>query len=231
MTSSSPTPLERTRRSLHAVAEHVLGAALHGATGRIGLRAAPGGFATPPFPGPDGTRRIRVDGTDLVVDDDGLERRTPLTTVGDAAAFVGIRPGAPADVYTPSTPLEPDRPLDLDPGSAAELADVFAAVADALSRLIGSTATATGPTAEAPVAQLWPEHFDLAVTLDEVNYGGSPGDDEHPLPYLYVGPWTLPTDGDPFWNEPFGASTPAGPPLDPAAALAFFTDGRRRLAG
>ena len=40
--------------------------------------------------------------------------------------------------------------------------------------------------------QLWPEHFDLATTIDEVNYGGSPGDDGHPLPYLYVGPWTPP---------------------------------------
>ena len=94
-----------------------------------------------------------------------------------------------------------------------------------------STRPRPSPAAEPPVAQLWPEHFDLAVTLDEVNYGGSPGDDEHPLPYLYVGPWTLPTDGDPFWNEPFGASTTAGPALDPATALTFFTDGRRRLAG
>ena len=79
------------------------------------------------------------------------------------------------------------------------------------------------------MAQLWPEHLDLALALDEVNYGGSPGDDEHPLPYLYVGPWTMPADGDAFWNEPFGASTTVGSDLDPAAALAFFTDGRRRL--
>ena len=26
----------------------------------------------------------------------------------------------------------------------------------------------------------------------------SPGDADHPLPYLYVGPWT--PDDDPFWN-------------------------------
>jgi hypothetical protein len=46
-----------------------------------------------------------------------------------------------------------------------------------------------------------------------------------------VGPWALPTDGDPFWNEPFGASTTAGPGLDPAAAVAFFIEGQRRLGG
>jgi hypothetical protein len=222
-----PSPLERTRRSLHAVAEHVLGAALHAATGRIGLRAAPGGFATPAFPGAHGQRRVGVDGTDLVVSDGDTERRSPLTTIGAAAALVGIRPGAPVDVYTPSTPLEPDRPLDLDLASAHLLAAFFAATDDSLARLATAAAADTG--GEPAVAQLWPEHLDLALTLDEVNYGGSPGDDEHPLPYLYVGPWTAPTDGDPFWNEPFGASTTVASNLDPATALAFFADGRRRL--
>ena len=51
--------------------------------------------------------------------------------------------------------------------------------------------------------QLWPEHFDLGTDLgaDEThraNYGASPGDAGHPLPYLYVGPWVA--DDDPFWN-------------------------------
>jgi hypothetical protein len=40
---------------------------------------------------------------------------------------------------------------------------------------------------------LWPEHFDVAVTVAGVNYGVSPGDSYHPLPYAYVGPRTLPT--------------------------------------
>jgi len=226
--TTGATSLERTRRSLHAVAEHVLGAALHAATGHIGLRAAPGGFATPGFPGPHGTRQVRVDGIDLVIDDAGRERRAPLTTVGAAAAMVGIGPGAPADVYTPATPLEPDRPLDLDAGAALRIADVFATVDVALARLVASVPSAPGD--DAALTQLWPEHFDLAVTLDEVNYGGSPGDDEHPLPYLYVGPWSPPADGDAFWNEPFGASSTAGTDIDPEAALAFFTEGRRRLA-
>jgi len=216
--------LAATRRSLHAVAEHVLAAALHAATGHIGLRAAPGGFATPPFPGPEGTRVLAVDGTDLVVTDGQQSRRSPLTTIGAAAAFAGIRPGAPAEVYTPVTPLEPDRALELDEGAAARLAAVFTTVASALEQLGASDTTA-------PEAQLWPEHFDLATTLSEVNYGGSPGDEEHPQPYLYVGPWTLPDTGDPYWNEPFGASTGAPPDLDVTSAVRFFDEGRARLAG
>ena len=36
---------------------------------------------------------------------------------------------------------------------------------------------------------LWPEHFDLAIDVDEVNYGVSPGDGYHGAPYAYVGPW------------------------------------------
>ena len=35
---------------------------------------------------------------------------------------------------------------------------------------------------------LWPEHLDVAITVDEVNYGISPGDDAIAEPYAYVGP-------------------------------------------
>ena len=33
---------------------------------------------------------------------------------------------------------------------------------------------------------LWPEHFDVAILLDNHSYGSSPGDDFHPIPYMYV---------------------------------------------
>ena len=59
---------------------------------------------------------------------------------------------------------------------------------------------------------LWPEHFDVAVTEDEVNYGVSPGDDFHPLPYAYVGPWTSRIGV--FWNAPFGAFATLDPSHD-----------------
>jgi hypothetical protein len=213
-----------TRRSLHAVAEHVLGAALHAATGRIGLRRTPGGFGTPSFESPQGPRTLRVLGTELVIGDDGGDRRTRLTTVGDAAAFCGIEPGAPADVYRPATPLDPDAPLHVDVLAARRIADWFELADDALGRLrdeLGHEAPA--------VVQLWPEHFDLATTISQVNYGGSPGDDAHVEPYLYVGPFDPPAPDGGFWNESFGASRTAAEVPGPDEALAFFREGRARL--
>ena len=51
---------------------------------------------------------------------------------------------------------------------------------------------------------LWPEHLDVAITVDEVNLGLSPGDAGIGEPYAYVGPWA-PRRGD-FWNVSFGAA-------------------------
>jgi len=232
--TAAPDHLRATRLALQAVAEHVLAAALHQATGHIGLRAGPGGITTPPFPwsGPAGEpaeRTIAVVGTELVVRDGVQERRAPLTTLRAAGELAGITPGAPSDVYTPATPLTLDAQLPVDPAAAARLAAWYALVAGALARF-GDEATATGH-AEAPIVQLWPEHFDLATSIDEVNYGGSPGDDAHPVPYLYVGPWTLPAPADEFWNEPFGASRAEGAVATVDDAVAFFREGRTRLVG
>lgn len=214
--------LVASRRSLQAVAEHVLSAARHAATGRIGLRAAPGGFATPPFPSDHGPRQLAVRGAELVTTDDRGEQRIPLTTLGAVAAAAGVEPGAPRDVYTPATPLDLDRPLRVDGDAAALLAGWYQLVDEALARL--RTELAGEDPAE---VQLWPEHFDLATTADAVNYGGSPGDDGHPLPYLYVGPHRLPPPDGGFWNEPFGASRPFTTVADAGEALAFFLDGHR----
>ena len=77
---------------------------------------------------------------------------------------------------------------------------------------------------------LWPEHFDVAATADEVNYGVSAGDDYHQTPYAYIGPWTARTG--PFWNAPFGALYPLDPAHDVDALTAhiadFFEQGRRQ---
>ncbi|HEX6417774.1 MAG TPA: hypothetical protein VFZ77_04735 [Acidimicrobiales bacterium] len=227
MTTSVPATFGATRAALHAVAEHVLAAARHRATGRIGLRAVPGGFGTPWFPAGPGERRLRVEGVDLVVADrGGDERRAPLRSLRQAAGLAGIEPGAPADVYPPVTPLEPDAPLDLDPGAARIVHAWFDLTARALDAFAAEHA-ADGPS----VAQLWPEHFDLAITMGEVNYGGSPGDDDHAEPYLYVGPWDPARRDGGFWNEPFGASVGYGEVRDVGAAVAFFAAGRRHAAG
>ena len=55
--------------------------------------------------------------------------------------------------------------------------------------------------------------------------GWPPGDDAHPEPYLYVGPWS-PRTG-PFWNEPWGASLGWEHVTDEDAAIRFLLDGLR----
>src|SRR5690606_13713074 len=103
-------------------------------------------------------------------------------------------------------------------GAVRELMAWFALGNDALERL---RASLDGDVSE---IQLWPEHFDVALTADRVNYGASPGDDEHDEPYIYVAPWETRTG--PFWNEPFGASLSRPHVPDASTALGFFLDGR-----
>jgi hypothetical protein len=216
----TPDALVETRESLHRLAEHVLAPARYVHTGRIGLRATEGGFGTPSIPLPDGRRvRVAVRGAELVVWDGPAERVESISTLRAAAAFVGVEPGAPADVYRPVTPLELDRALVIDAEAAQLIAAWFALGNEALESL-----RRRWPDEEPAEVQLWPEHFDLATTISEVNYGASPGDAEHTEPYLYVGPWTVPSGS--FWNEPFGASRTQAQIPDLAAAEAFFLEGR-----
>jgi hypothetical protein len=218
----SPVPPRtvETRDALHTVAEHILAAARFRAVGRIGLQPALGGIGTPLTAG----RWIEVIGGDLVVrDETGEVTREPVTTLRSAGTLVGIPPGLPSGTYTPVTPLDLDAGLEIDPDAAAALAAWFALVSEALGEL------AAQHRDEQPTdATLWPEHFDLALSIGEVNYGGSPGDDAHPEPYLYVGPWSLPKGS--FWNESFGASRPASAVADVAAAVAFFSEAHDRAA-
>jgi len=215
-----PARYEETRQALHAVAEHVLAAGRYVAVGRIGLVVAPGGFATPEFDG----RVLQVDGVDLVVTEAGGRRRSPLTTLGAAARFAGIEPGMPASVYPPATRLDLDRRLAIDAEAAAALAGWLALADEALRTFAASASTADAASSTEPT--LWPEHFDLSLTLDEVNYGASPGDADLPEPYAYVGPWARPLPGDAgFWNQPFGAAR-AHDAFDGVAGLvAFFAAG------
>jgi hypothetical protein len=199
------TDLVPTRVAWHAVAEWVLAPARHAVDGRIGLAATPGGFGAP---GLD----LRVEGTALIV---GNERR-PLTTLADAAAFAGVAPARATGAYATVTSWDADAPLPVDAAAARALADWFALGSAALAELGG------------PPTTLWPEHFDVATTLeDRVNLGASPGDDDHPQPYLYVGPWERHEGG--FWNEPFGASLGLDQVRDVADAVAFFRAGLAQL--
>jgi hypothetical protein len=222
MATPVPADYMTSRTALHTVAEHVLAPALHRATGRIGLRVTPGGFGTPPYMADGVEHQVRITGTDLVVRTGVDERRTPLVSVGQAAAFVGIEPGGPASVYALATRLEPDVPLALEPAAVAVVHGWFQTAGTALEAL-----RAEHPGLEPTIAQLWPEHFDLAVTMAEVNYGGSPGDADHGGPYAYVGPWQPERYRGEFWNEPFGASRSHVEVPTPEELHAFFETGCR----
>jgi hypothetical protein len=227
-----PDVLAATRRSLHAVGEHVLGAALYQGRRRIGLRPFTGGFATQNYlhirDGAAVERRAMVVGTEVVVRDDDLaggtiEDRAPMTTLAAAGVLVDIEPGMPADLYTPEPMPGVDEELAIDPEAAAFLAELTAIGYAALVVLCAHYVD------DAPgEIQLWPEHFDLATSFAEVNYGLSPGDSGHPWPYFYVGPWSPPPVAG-FWNEPFGASLEVQEVPTVDDVLAFFGAGRSSL--
>jgi hypothetical protein len=211
-----PEALARTRESWHRLAEHVLAAGQFAAAGTIRLRPSPGGFRT--AVGVDG-RDLAVAGDRLVVASDGESRSAALTTLGAAAAFAGVDLGLTGS-YPPATMTDAEAMLEVDPAAARLLAGWFELGDLALRRFTEGLGAPQQPV-------LWPEHFDVAVTVDAVDYGCSPGDDAIPEPYLYVGPHEAPASGDPFWNAPFGAAATADRVADADAAVAFFEKGRR----
>jgi hypothetical protein len=221
MTLMQTPALTRTRDSWHRVAEHVLAAGQFADAGTIRLRSYPGGIAT--VRGVAG-RQLAVVGDELVVlHADGARRSQRLSTLRAAADFAGVAPGLRGS-YRPATPDDLDAPLAVDPTAAGVLADWYALVDAALRRF--------AEVLDRPqVPVLWPEHLDLGITVDEVNYGCSPGDDVIGDPYLYVGPHAGPPARDGFWNAAFGAAVTADRIRGVEDAVGFFTQGRTRIGG
>ena len=91
--------LVATRQTMHALAEHLLAGDLARRTGKIGLRVTPGGFGQPEIVDAGSRRRIRIDGTHVVVLDGDLEQWHPLTTAAELAAFAATELGAPTGTY------------------------------------------------------------------------------------------------------------------------------------
>ncbi len=225
-----------TRRAWHMLAEHVLARARYDANGKIGLRFTRGGVGTPWFRRSSGDTQIRIDRTSVVVHRGDVTDAAAITSVGAAAALAGAKAGAPADVYTPATPLEPDAALALDARSAEFLGAWFGFSASVLEQLRAEAGRGDQPSR----VQLWPEHFDLSVDVgDEADggrgtFGASPGDDDHPDPYLYV---THRGDvgDDEYWNETHfaGARLTIAAFADArdqrSTALEFFRRGRELL--
>jgi len=171
-----PEILATTRRSLHGAAELLLAGPQHRRSGTIRLRVVPGGFAT--VAAPD----LAVLGCDVVSGD----RRLPLDgrPLRAVAEALGIRPGAPEDLYADGSGVGPDEVLVVDASASEHLMTAFAA-GDAALRAFAPGAT--------PV--LWPEHFDLATELgathvvNAMDVSPEQADELHDEPYLYVVPW------------------------------------------
>lgn len=200
--------LTRTRTALHGIAELLLAGPQYAASGDIRLRAHPGGIATVAEPD------LWVDGGEIV----GAHGRHPLRgTYAEVGAAIGVTPRRLDDVYSDVAPVTVDDPIELDP-------DHLAILVDALT--VGDTALRAFALTLVPV--LWPEHLDIAIEQDQINYGVSPGDSLLPEPYAYVGPWT-PRSGT-FWDQQFGAARPLSDLGGANAVATFFAEGASRAA-
>jgi len=202
--------LAPTRRALHGVAELVLAGPQYRRTGTIRLRVTDHGFATIREP------TVAVEGDELV----GPNLRIGISerTCAELAAMLGAVAGKPADLYKDGSGVAADEVLEADRAVAVYLVECFLRGELALRQF----------APEVPDEQrvLWPEHFDVGISVDEINYGVSPGDDYSDEPYAYVGPWQ-PRQGE-FWNAPFGATRLMRDLPDPAAVVAFLAEGRAR---
>ena len=155
-----PGDLVAGRLALHRLAEDVISPARKAATGRIGLRALPGGFGTPPFG--DG-EQLRVEGTELVrVGPGGAESdaREPVAGVSAEAAtllaeWFALGASVLLELRAGAAPAADASPVQLWP----EHFDIAVELG----------AEARGARAA---------------------YGFSPGDEAHPEPYVYVSTWT-----------------------------------------
>ena len=223
-----PAEFAATRESLRILACYAVAPARKARTGRIGLRPVDGGFGTPPL---DDGSRIVVRGDRLAA---GPDRSTKVTTLRDAAAFLGVDLSPDPGVGHDLPPYGPDVDLVVDEEASLALGAWYAFGQGVLDELRARLA----PDAVSE-AQLWPEHFDLAVTVTlaagaQANVGFSPGDAFAAEPYAYVGPHRMDGLTGAYWNAPFGAiiaHDALASAADPAAsALAFVLEGLDRTA-
>ncbi|WP_194892290.1 hypothetical protein [Catenulispora pinisilvae] len=199
---------QTTRASLHGIAELLLAGPQYRQHGTIRLRVLPGAFST--IVAPD----LRVDHQKVRSHDAAVEVRG--ATYAELGSRLGVIAGAPEGLYQHGSGAQPsDRPV-LDPRAARVLLDALDRGDQGLRRF-----------APDQIPVLWPEHFDVAITVNEVNYGVSLGDDYLDDPYMYVGPHKPRTGA--FWNAPFGAVRPLAATADEVAG--FFAEGQQVLRG
>jgi len=218
MTAGDTVTLEAltaARTSVHGLAEHVLAVAARAATRSIRLYVRDGALSTPDLPAADGG----PEPTRLELRAGSVARRpggpqVPFAGIlGDLARSLGVAFGLTDPPYRPASGCGPEHVVDVDDAAVEAVLDAWRVGDAALRRL------APGET---PV--VWPEHLDVAIAWEAVNYGVSPGDGYEPWPYAYVGPHE-PRAGD-FWNAPFGAARRLSQLSGEAGVLAFFEAGR-----
>jgi hypothetical protein len=217
--------MSSTRSELHRVAAHVLGRRRFDVSGHFGLRASPGGIATPAF-GPE-PEVVRIDGTTLVREVGTESSSVDLagSTLAELAQFAEVDLGSEYSAGANTPPVGArHEPLRLDQDELAELVAWF----DLGWRVLDTCTARLGEGWTSSTIQLWPEHFDVGTTVSRrdgpsINLGSSPGDAFSADPYVYVGPWGPERPGDAaFWNAPFGAYVTREVAPDASSALDFF---------
>ncbi len=190
-----------TRDALHQIAFFAIAPARYEAVGRMGLKAAPGGFGTPEFDG----QVARVEGTLLVHESGGHVATQDITTVRAAAEFFGLDYEVDwfPDFHDPLAAVDPDQALTVDREAALALGEWFGFGFAVLNRLRRHGRDGD----DVSEVQLWPEHLDPATELgdrergERASFGASPGDAAHPEPYLYVAAWSELDRSNDFWND------------------------------
>jgi hypothetical protein len=213
---------------VHRIAAHVLGRRRYAVSRHFGLRASPGGIATPAF-GPE-PETLRLTPSCLVREVGSEARGLALagSTLSSLAAFAGADLDAEfsAGVDMPALGAV-EEPLELE---AKELAELFGWF-DVGWRVLDEVLAERAGTCAAATIQLWPEHFDVGTSLDGVSVGFSPGDGFSDEAYVYVSaPGPTPPAPSSYWNAPFGAALPRSQVHDAEDAAAFIRTGLDRLS-
>jgi len=228
-----PDGYPAVRDGFHRLAYSVIAEARRQANTKFGLRYTHGGFGTPFF-GND--EQVRVEGSTIVVQRGGTVETAPITSISEAARFVGVEPTTEA--------AEHDSPelgdVESDLGATEEvgrfLGDWFG-----FSWAVIEELRLTKDAVDVERTQLWPGHFDAAIAMGDAEagtratFGMSPGDATHDEPYIYVGAWGDVDRSDDYWNETtFNGASLSYSDLratgdEFAAALEFVRGGYERL--
>ena len=146
----------------------------------------------------------RVEGAMLIYEKDGNVASQQISTIRAASEFFGFDYEAEwfPDFHDPLAPADPDAVLSVDSAAGLVIGEWFRFGIDVLNELRGHGQDDD----DVSEVQLWPEHFDPATELGNLekaqraSFGASPGDSANPEPYLYVASWSDIDHSNPFWN-------------------------------